>query len=347
MEQKRPPASCRRRTGVEGKAELDMRTRFKLYASWTCVIAQIAASFCAAALASPPKGTTLCNRPPPHVGDVSPITESTPFAGSKLFRLDDGRRHLSLILLHGSGGGSDPEFAWYARLWAKLGYAVLAYCYFDCNRGPGALPATLKNVETSRVLDAVAWLRHQSFSDGKVAVFGFSMGGELALIVGTMAGDKRQPNALIAHSPGEFFDPPFNPNWVKPSCWTCTGQCKTKAPRAPDPNFTWHPRCGGDTPETLDYANSGWLIHGMSTASGTRIPVEKISSPILLIQGEEDTAWHGRGQTHDIEQALEKSGKSPTTYYFPRARHDFAGTPDMGCEMRLVQAYLQNLDPSR
>ena len=85
-------------------------------------------------------------------------------------------------------GGSDPEFAWYARLWAHLGYAVLAYCYFDCSREPDALPASLKNVETSGVLDAVDWLRQQSFSDGRVAVFGFSMGAELALIVGTLEG---------------------------------------------------------------------------------------------------------------------------------------------------------------
>ena len=224
---------------------------------------------------------------------------------------------------------------------------MLAYCYFDCGRAPQALPATLKNVEVSKVLDAVAWLRQQSFSDGKVALFGFSMGAELALIVGTLEGGGREPNALIAHSPGEFFDPPFNPNWVKPSCWTCIGQCSTKAPQRPDPNFAWHPQCGGDTPATLDYEKSGWLIHGMATASGTRIPIEKFAGPILLIQGEEDKAWQGRGQTRDIEASLKKSGKSPTTYYFPGAGHDFAGTADMGCEMRLVQAYLQNLDGPR
>ena len=39
------------------------------------------AGFCAAAIASPPRGTALCNRPPPYIGDVSPIAESTPFAG--------------------------------------------------------------------------------------------------------------------------------------------------------------------------------------------------------------------------------------------------------------------------
>jgi dienelactone hydrolase len=306
--------------------------------------ALIVATLSVNALASPPKGTSICNRPPPYIGDVSTITGSTPFAGSKLFRPDDGRRHLSLILLHGSEGGSDPEFGWYANLWSKLGYAVLAYCYFDCDRKSDALPASLKNVETSGVLDAVEWLRRQPFSDGKVAVFGFSMGAEMALIVGSLDGGQRLPDALIAHSPGQFFDPPFNPNWVKPSCWTCVGQCKTTAPRAPDPNFKWHPSCGADTPDTLDYAKSGWLTQGKSVASGTRIPIEKFGGPILLIQGEDDTAWQGRGQTRDIEASLEKSGKSPTTYYFPDAGHDFAGTPDMGCEMQLVQAYLQKLE---
>jgi dipeptidyl aminopeptidase/acylaminoacyl peptidase len=85
----------------------------------------------------------------------------------------------------------------------------------------------------------------------------------------------------------------------------------------------------------------------MSTPSGTRIPIEKFGGPILLIQGDEDKAWHGRGQTRDIEASLKKFGKSPMTYYFPSAGHDFAGTADMGCEVRLVQAYLRNLDRSR
>src|ERR1700761_3454713 len=186
-----------------------MSAWFKLSAL-AVAVAQIVAGV-ASAFASPPVGASICNKPPPYVGDVSTIAESTPFPGSKLFRPDDGRRHLSLILLHGSEGGSDPEFAWYARLWSKLGYAVLAYCYFDCDRKPDALPASLKNVETSGVLEAVAWLKDQAFSEGKVVVFGFSMGAEMALIVGSLEAGRRSPDALIAHSAGQFFDPPFNP----------------------------------------------------------------------------------------------------------------------------------------
>jgi dienelactone hydrolase len=313
----------------------------KPYAVLT-LVAQIAVSFGVVAFARAPEGTTLCNDDPPYIGDVSTISESTPFAGSRLFRPKDGRRHLSLVLLHGSEGGSDPEFAWYADLWSKLGYSVLAYCYFDCDRKGDAPPASLKNIETSRVLDAVDWLRHQPFSDGKVAIFGFSMGGTLASIVGSLESDRAPPDALIAHSPGQFFNPPFNPNWIKPDCWTCTGDCKSSGiPRGLDPNFTWRPVCGADAPATVDRSTSAWLIDGMRVPSGTRIPIEKFSGPILLIQGENDTAWRGRGQTHDIEASLRESGRSPTAYYFPDAQHDFVGTADMGCEMRLVQAYLR------
>jgi dienelactone hydrolase len=324
-----------------------MKMWLRPFAFVALVVAQIAATLGVVAFARPPKGTTLCNQTPPYIGEASTISESTPFAGSRLLRPNDGRRHLSLVLLHGSAGGSDPEFAWYARLWSKLGYSVLAYCYFDCDRKPDVAPASLKDIEASKVSDAVAWLRRQPFSDGKVAIFGFSMGGALALIVGSLESDQPAPDALIAHSPGQFFDPPFNPNWLKPDCWTCTGDCKTRAPQSPDPNFTWHPVCGADTPATLDLAKSAWLIHGMSVPSGTRIPIEKFGGPILLIQGENDTAWHGRGQTHDIEASLRENGKSPMTYYFPDAGHDFAGTADMGCEMRLVQTYLRERIQSR
>ena len=335
-------APRRRDLPFDRRNQSNLSIWLKLYACLALVAAQTGAG-----VAGAPKEAALCNRPPPYVGDVSIVTESTPFIGSKLSRPNDGRRHLSLILLHGSEGGSDPEFAWYAQLWSKLGYSVLAYCYFDCDRKPDVLPASLKNVETSKVLDAVEWLRHQPFSNGKVAIFGFSMGAEMALVVGSLEAGRRLPDALIAHSPGQFFDPPFNPNWVNPSCWTCIGDCKTEAPQHPDPNFRWHPECGADTPDTLDYAKSGWLTYGASVPSGTRIPIEKFGGSILLIQGEKDTAWQGRGQTRDIEVSLRRFGKSPTTYYFPDAGHDFAGTADMGCEMRLVQEYLQRLDQSR
>jgi len=324
-----------------------MNRWLKPHAFVLLTIAQIAIGF-DFAFARPPEGSSLCNQDPPYIGDVATISEASPFAGSRLFRPKDGRRHLSLVLLHGSGGGSDPEFAWYAELWSKLGYSVLAYCYFDCDRKGDSPPASLKNIETSKVLDAVDWLRRQPFSDGKVAMFGFSMGGSLASIVGGLESDRRRPDALIAHSPGQFFNPPFNPNWLKPDCWTCTGDCKNNGiPRGLDPNFTWRPVCGADAPATIDRSTSAWLIHGQSVPSGTRIPIEKFGGPILLIQGENDTAWRGRGQTHDIEVSLRENGKSPTAYYFPDAEHDFAGTADMGCEMRLVQAYLREHVQSR
>src|SRR5689334_13855001 len=74
----------------------------KLFGVLTLVAAQVSAGF-----ASPPTGAAVCHRPPPYVGDVSNVTETTPFAGSALFRPNDGSRHTSIILLHGSEGGSD------------------------------------------------------------------------------------------------------------------------------------------------------------------------------------------------------------------------------------------------
>ena len=267
---------------------------------------------------SPPTGAAVCHRPPPYVGDVSSVVEATPFAGSTLFRPNDGRRHArsffcmeaKVVRIRSSRGtrSSGPNSV--IRCWPIA---------ISTNRTGDALPASLKNVETSKVLDAVDWLRRQPFSNGKVALFGFSMGAEMALIIGSLDAGRRLPDALVAHSPGQFFDPPFNPNWVKPSCWTCVGDCKTAAPQRPDSNFKWHPQCGADTPDTLDYASSGFLTFGASVASGTRIPIEKFDGPILLIQGEDDTAWHGRGQTRDIEESLGNAG-SLGHLLFPRRR---------------------------
>src|SRR5262249_34181176 len=146
----------------------------------------------------------------------------------------------------------------------------------DCKRGLTGVHDTLKDVEVTKVLDAVAWLRGQPGSDGKVAVYGFSRGGELTMIVGslTMTKDNR-PDALIAHSPSDVFNEPWNWSWRDKMCWLCktgVGKCTTDVP---SPEYQWNLSCGPDDPGLLDKTRSAWLLSGVNVPVGKRIEVEK------------------------------------------------------------------------
>jgi len=104
-----------------------------------------------------------------YFGIISPLTsyaftypvlrEDAPFSGSSVFVPNNSMKQSSVVLLHGSEGGSEYFLDLEANILAMQGYAVLVLCYFDCNRGMTGPRKTLKNVEATVVLDAVAWLR--------------------------------------------------------------------------------------------------------------------------------------------------------------------------------------------
>lgn len=101
-------------------------------------------------------------------------------------------------MLHGSEGGSEHYSDAEANILATQGYAVLQLCYFGCNRGLTGPRQSLLGIEPTKVLDAVAWLRAQSLSNGKVIVYGFSRGAELSMIIGSLPTTQaNRPSAII------------------------------------------------------------------------------------------------------------------------------------------------------
>lgn len=189
---------------------------------------------------------------------------------------NDGAKHTSIIMLHGSEGGSIPYLSSEANILVTQGYMVLVLCYFDCNRGVNGPRQTLNNVEVNAVLDAVRWIRTRPNSNGKVVVYGFSRGAELTMIAGSLPmSTADRPSALIAHSPSDQFIAPWNWDWQEPACWLCTagiGKCPENSQRT---NYQWNPSCGGTDPNQMDLSKSAWLISGSVVPSGKRIEIEK------------------------------------------------------------------------
>lgn len=268
--------------------------------------------------------------------------KTTPFSGSRLYTPTDDAKHTSIIILHGSEGGSEPFLDVEANILATQGYSVMVYCYFDCGRDLAGPKQTLKNVEVTTVMNAVAWFRKQPQSNGRVVVYGFSRGAELTMIVGSLPMTAaNRPDALIAHSPSDVFNFPWNWAWLSEACWICKkglGQCGKDAPES---DFLWNPACGPDDPDKIDYTKSAWLINGVNPPTDKRIEIEKYDGPILITIGDKDEVWSA-DQTRRIEATLKAAGRNPEVHYFPNEGHVFFGAVDVK-RKQIVLDFLQRL----
>ena len=277
------------------------------------------------------------------LGQEYPVLRSPPpFPGSRLLlphSVNESKR-TSVLMLHGSEGGSAFLIKPEADILASQGFAVLLLCYFDCQRGLVGPRQTLRNVEVSVVTNAIAWLRQQEWSNGKVVLYGFSRGGELAMVVGALQTNTgSQPSALIAHSPGDVHYSSWNWSWREPGCWICA-QASCPGP-VPQPGHQWNRACGPDDERRMDFSVSAWLIDGRTIPSRRLIEVERIDRPVLITVGEDDQTWSPE-QTRRIEASMRAAGHSPEVHYFPAAGHVFGGD-DENRRRGLVLQFLRRL----
>ncbi len=274
-------------------------------------------------------------------GPYPVITQRNPFA-SPFYVPNDANKHPSIIMLHGSEGGSEPFIDAEANILATQGYAVMTYCYFDCDRGLTGPRQTLKNVEVTKILEVVSWLRSQSQSNGWVAVYGFSRGAELTMITGSLETTiSNKPSVLVAHSPSDVFNVSWNWSWREPSCWLCrkgVGQCSEGSPET---SYQWNPSCGPDDPSTLDPTKSAWKIAGRDVPSLKRIEVEKFDNPILITVGEKDEVWPVE-QTRRIETTLKAAKRNPEVHYFPDQGHVFRGKAEVSRREMVLNFFRAN-----
>jgi len=274
------------------------------------------------------------------------VKEEAPFSGSRYYRpaLNHTRVKLkSVVMLHGSEGGSAPYIDSEASVLATLGYNVLVLCYFDCNRGINGPRQMLKNVEAKIVLDAVAWLRKQPSSNGFVAVYGFSRGAELALVAGALPSTPaNKPDALIAHTPSDMYNGPVTLDWFEPACWLCRRGQGLCPPGTPNSEFEWNLSCGeGKDPALVDFTVSAWTLNGKNIRTGERIPVEKFSGPVLLTVGLKDEVWPA-DQTKRIEATLRAAGTKVQAQYYPNGGHNLQGKDEQD-RRQLVLDFLERL----
>ncbi len=204
--------------------------------------------------------------------------------GAFLVPPSNGKRMPGVIVLGGSEGGIPRDRA---AMIASHGFPTLALAYFSA----GSLPKDLEHIPVETVDKAVEWLRKQPSVDPKrIVIFGISKGAELGLLAAS-----RNPriNAVVAIAPGSNVFQNLNRTQAPGSSWTAGGIDLPFAPFVKSEVFDKSHRLADLYNASLDAA-----------PPDSRIPVEKISGPILLLSGKDDALWPSSRMANEIAARL-------------------------------------------
>ncbi|MFM0203634.1 acyl-CoA thioesterase/bile acid-CoA:amino acid N-acyltransferase family protein [Paraburkholderia fungorum] len=236
--------------------------------------------------------------------------------------------HPAVVVLNGSGGGiNEPR----AALYAAHGVAALALGYF---KAPG-LPPTISRTPLEYFARALDWLRQTvQPRNGFVAVAGQSRGAELALLLGATYPERVSgvigyvPSAVLHGTlrAGAADEPPDSVAWTLagkplPHVWEDNRHADWSAFRHP-------PTPGEPLRQAPAFVSA---LDDSAAVARSRIAVERIAAPILLISGTDDGFWPSshyaamivddltrRGFAHSVEHLrYEGAGHSILFPYVP------------------------------
>jgi dipeptidyl aminopeptidase/acylaminoacyl peptidase len=216
----------------------------------------------------------------------------TPFPGSRVFVPRDGRKtHPAVLFLHGSEGGASGVNEWFALQWAKKGFVTMAYAYY----GAAGTPTGIGRVSLDQAFDAARWMRSSPMVDGqKLALYGASRGGEMAIALASAPEASSLISAVVAHSPMDRAARSLTVN------------------RAGE----WQPvvEHGALVPS--------WQHNGDDMPDGHRFTIERFPGPVFVTVGQDDRdfpMWGPEG-TEAIQRS--RAGHSGDVFHIiPGERH--------------------------
>ncbi len=180
----------------------------------------------------------------------------------------------AIVRIGGSEGGVPGVTT--CSLLASHGYPTLALAYF----GAPGLPQELANLPLEYFQRALQWLARQPGVDpDKLAMMGFSRGGEGALLVASVYPEL--VHAAVGYVPNAYVWPGF-PNTSQPA-WTLNGQ--------PVPYFNFD---------------------GLPTEEQT-IKVERIVGPVFVVGAGLDKVWRSSDYVLQIADRLQAHGRTDFT----------------------------------
>jgi dienelactone hydrolase len=201
--------------------------------------------------------------------------------------------HPAIICLSGSGGGfNEPR----ASLLAAHGYAAFALAYFSA----GSLPKELHEIPVEFFERGLSWLReHHSVDCDSIAVYGYSKGGELALLLGSLYS---QIKAVAAFSGSSFVWQGLR--FGRPgSSWTQGGKTLSYLPMKV-PLYTIFRLFLGKTVAFRGSYERG--LRASKSVDAAAIRVEQINGPVFLVAGTDDQVWPAADFADTITERLKQ-----------------------------------------
>lgn len=247
----------------------------------------------------------------------------------QFFTPDQNGKWPGVVLLPGSDGGV-PVFA--AKKLAFQGFTVLPLGYF----GTEGLPQRLENISLNELKQKILEFSQSSqVQKGGVSLVGYSRGGELALLLGSLFPELFKNVVSIAPSAfvGGGFPFPNRPAWLldgSPVGFTPNGlmsqdedfselddlqlSCKTH-------HIPYHANTKEDPFVICDLFEA--RDAALQEKTSRIIPVEKIACPVLLLAGEDDLIWPSARYVLDVQKRLDEH-RSPIArkvLIYPNAGH--------------------------
>ena len=215
----------------------------------------------------------------------------------------------ALIVLGGSEGALNRPLA---ALIASHGFPSLALAYFGYEK----LPADLEKIPVETIDRAVEWLAKQPGVDpNRIVVLGGSKGAELALLSASL---NKSIAGVVAYAPSSVIYEGIGNSPGHVSSWTYKGV-----------ELPFAPYVHNDT-----YSKSRRLIDlyeptFAAAPPESRIAVENIAGPIMLISGKDDALWPSSRMADEMAGRLKSKGFKfeVTNLQFDDVGHHCAGIP--------------------
>src|SRR6185437_12756212 len=215
-------------------------------------------------------------------------------------------RHPALLLLHGSEGRSGWLGHREAAIFAAHGYLALPFGY--CVGGNPWIGGDIWNVAVDATEQAMAALRAHPRCDGRLGVYGWSRGGEHALLATALMakdGSPHAPNAVAAHAPPDHVC----------GAWRNLFYRHAEAGDPICPPAAW-----GFLEHRIDPAAAAWTWRGEPLADGAPIPIEAYASPVFLSVGEADELWPAE-MAPRLAARLRAAGRDVELHSYPGQPH--------------------------